>query len=131
VLPRVDTLIYSTVMGEFEHGLIDALSTLVPSGCLEICRCHDELPARLRMPHYQSTILVLIAADQEDLHRILSVQPMLNGTRIILVLPDSSGAVTTVGHSLRPRFVTHKENGFQDIVDVVARMISGDAATAA
>jgi hypothetical protein len=124
--PTVDTFVYAKTIGQFERDLIGALATVIPSGCMEICRCLEDLPARLRTPHYQSTILVLIAADEADLKDILSIQTLLNGTRIILVLPDSSTAAAMSGHPLRPRFTTHRGNGFQEVVDVVEKMIAGN-----
>jgi hypothetical protein len=120
--PAIDTLVYSKAVGKFEVGLIGALEGMIPAGHMEICRCLEDLSVRLRKPHYQPTILVLVPADADDLKDILVVQPILEGSRIVLVLPDGSASTATMGHSLRPRFVAYRDNGFQEVTDVLARM---------
>jgi hypothetical protein len=120
--PTVDTLLYSKNVGQFETGLIGAIEGMVSSGRMDVCNCLEDLSLRLRRPHYQQTVLVLVPADADDLKEILAVQPILEGSRIVLVLPDGNGSTATMGHALRPRFIAYRDNGFQEVTDVLARM---------
>jgi hypothetical protein len=125
---KVDVLVYSKVMDKFEIELIGVLEGMGPALHIDICHNLEDVSARLRMPHYHSTILVLVAADGEDLMNILFLQPIFDGVRIVLVLPDRNIVTATIGHGLRPRFVAYKDNGFQDVSDVLAKMTGSETA---
>jgi hypothetical protein len=123
---KVDVLVYSKVMAKFELELIHVLEAMGPAVRLEVCHNLEDVSARLRMPHYHSIILVLVAADGEYMMNILFLQPIFDGVRIVLVLPDRKIITATIGHGLRPRFVAYRDNGFQDVRDVLAKMTGSE-----
>ena len=83
-----------------------------------------QLSHRLHWPYAkrEETIVVLFAADRQDLANFLSIRDFLNGISIILVLPDSENETITAGHRLRPRYISYADGNFEDVVAVLIKM---------
>jgi hypothetical protein len=87
------------------------------------CRTIDTLSLKLRKSMSDLTIAVLLAENQEELLDILSIRDLLNGVRIILILPDRKEDTIRKGHSLYPRFLNYVDGDFKNVVDVLAKML--------
>lgn len=86
----------------------------------------DSLSHKLCQPSGDQTIAVLLAGTQEDLADILSVKNLLERTRIILILPDSSKDTISKGHTLFPRFLAYMDGDFSWVTAVLKKMLSNN-----
>ncbi len=86
----------------------------------------DSLSHKLCQPSGDQTIAVLLAGTQEDLADILSVKNLLERTRIILILPDSSKDTISKGHTLYPRFLAYVDGDFSWVAAVLEKMLSNN-----
>jgi hypothetical protein len=82
----------------------------------------EELQSGLLRPMGDVLAVVLFPADDVDLTRILTLQDVMNGTRIIFVLPVWDPQMVTGAHFLRPRFVTSLEKDFSEVGAVLRKM---------
>lgn len=84
----------------------------------------NQLINHLRNPIGLSSIGVLWPADRNELSNLRTTDYLLRDMRIILILPDHRQDTISEGHLLRPRFVSYADNDPNDIVAVMAKMIS-------
>jgi hypothetical protein len=101
-----------------------AVEQVVPRNRVEIYHTVDNLSGRLHR-FAANSIVVLLALDKNDLADIVAIQDLLFDSRVLLVLPGHEDDVLTMGHSLRPRFVSFREYGFQDVSAVLQKMTRG------
>jgi len=86
---------------------------------------HDILQS-LRKSMINSTVVLLHAASHDILDDILLIREQLEGTRIILILPDEEDDTVAKGHLLRPRFISTVNCDFNNILAVLNKMGSNE-----
>jgi hypothetical protein len=120
---RVKIVFYSSAREDPEIGIGARLSSLVPSGGLEVYRSIDELAHGLHRQYDHDTIVVLQARDRGDLVRIVSLRDLLQGVRVILLIPDREEETISLAHRLRPRFLGNSEGDLSDTMSVLRKML--------
>ena len=114
-------LFYSSKREDSEIG--ERLKALVPAERVEVYQSIEELVHGLYRLYSYDTILLLQAKDKEELSRIVSLRDLLQGLRVILLIPDRNGETISLAHRLRPRFLGSSENDLSDTLSVVRKMI--------
>ena len=122
-------IVYSRDKNKFGMELEEMLAGLGSKVHVVIYRTTLELTGRLRLPLSESSIAVILIADEKDLKRTLSIKPLLINMRVVLILPDRSDVTIEAGHSLHPRYLSFKDNSLRDIHAVLTRMIEIEKAT--
>jgi hypothetical protein len=87
------------------------------------CKTIDKLQDHLQNV-YSFIAVVLQVANKEELLELLTIQEIFKNTKIVLVLPDSSKTLIKQALKLYPRYMTHGENGFEEIVSVLRKICS-------
>lgn len=95
----------------------------VPPACLETIYSYDRLALRLRKVPQDIAIVVLHAIDTIQLARLVSLGPLLENVRNIIVLPDRKVETVSMGHQLRPRLLTYANDNFSDVAAVLSKMM--------
>ena len=93
----------------------------VPTYGIEIYRTIGTFLYRLQHPPEQF-IIVLLLTDRKKFMEILSIQHWLEGSRLVLIVPDQEEETLKAAHRLRPRFLTYPENDFSELLRVLNRM---------
>jgi hypothetical protein len=119
----VKILFYSSKKEDSEIGIGERLKALVPEERVEMCRSIEELVHGLYRLYRHDTIVLLQARDREELLRIVSLRDLLQGLRVILLIPDRNGETISLAHRLRPRFLSNSENDFSDTMSVLQKMM--------
>jgi len=88
-----------------------------------VYRSIEELAHGLHRLYDHDTIVLLRARDREELLRIVSLRDLLQGLRVILLLPDREEETISLAHRLRPRFLSNSESDFSDTMSVLQKMI--------
>jgi hypothetical protein len=70
------------------------------------------------------SIMVLAAVDRSELLKMQAFRDMLTEIFIILVLPDRHKSTIRLAHLLRPRFISQLGDDFNDLNQIVGKMIS-------
>lgn len=65
------------------------------------------------------TIAVIMAAKNEELVMLAIWKSIWGRIKTILVLPNDEPETITLGHALRPRYVTFTDRDFHDVVAVL------------
>jgi hypothetical protein len=100
-----------------------SLRTLVPDERIEIYRSIEDLANGLRQLLDLDAIIVIQVGDRQELLRILSLRDLLQGVRIILLVPDREEETISLAHRFRPRFLASSENDFSNTMSVVRKML--------
>lgn len=120
----MNLLFYSRETNGAAGRLQRVIETVVPQEKREIFRTMVSLLRRLRRPRHDVGIVILFAASREDLMEFLYIRDLLNGVRIILVLPDGEEETVAKAHILRPRFLTYADSDFLEVVAVLGKIYS-------
>jgi len=104
-------------------GIRQRLRSLVPEENLEVYRSIEEFVHGLYRLYDYDTIVLLQARDREELLRIVSLRDLLQGLRVILLIPDREVETISLAHRLRPRFLGNSESDFSDTVSVLQKMM--------
>ena len=67
----------------------------------------------------EKSVAVIMVANREELVMLARRKNVWDRLWTILVLPDSEPETVTLGHALRPRFLTFTDSDFNDIVAVL------------
>jgi hypothetical protein len=89
---------------------------------IEKYRDLEALGKKLHEPYNYMDVVLLSPASKEELLRLLALQDLLLGMRIILVLPDRDEETVAMGHRLRPRMVSYNDSDYLDVAAVLTRM---------
>ena len=119
----VNILFYSSKTQDHEIGLGASLRVLVPDESVEMYRSVEEFANRLLHLIDHDAIVIIQAGDRQELLRILSLRDLLQGIRVILLVPDREEETISLAHRLRPRFLANSESGFSDTMSVLRKML--------
>jgi len=100
--------------------------THLPAFNFEALMSIDQLAGRLRSLNQNrlKTVVVLFAADWQDLVDILAIREFLVDVKIVLVLPDHRKETISAGHRLRPRYIGYADGSQEDVVAVLEKMLT-------
>ncbi len=100
------------------------------SGCLPETECRiirtiPEFVVELKKNQgsYEKLLFVLFADSRSRLENLVSLGEMLEGRRIVLILPDESKFTLSRAFKLSPRFYTCISESYDDLCDVINKMM--------
>lgn len=102
------------------HYALKTIDTQLPLECYPSIR---DLALRLQKPLRGNILGVFLPTDSNDLLELFSLQFMLRNIRIILVLPDRKENTISIGHALKPRYLSYADCDFSDVAAVMAKML--------
>ncbi len=110
--------------GRENKGIADAVKQHLPDIPLDICPTVDAFQAHLRHPDPRpGALLYLILADSLDrLGQLLPLAGLLEGKRLVLILPDSRKSTRSSASRLWPRYMTDVDGNRSDLCAVLGKM---------
>lgn len=99
------------------------LITLVPEESIVVYRSIEDLVRGIDRLYDKDTILLFQARDREDLLRLVSLRDLLEGLRVVLLIPDREEETVSLSHRLRPRFLGNSDNDFSVTISVLQKMM--------
>jgi hypothetical protein len=119
----MNLLFYASTAQEVTKRLQKVIEMVVPGKNRWICRDIQGLSQRLREPADGQRIVVLSPSNRQDLSSIQSIRDLLSDDPIIIILPDRKADTVSMGHSLRPRFLTYFDSDFVELAGVLDKML--------
>ena len=90
---------------------------------IEIFQTFNSFKARLkRVSIYDKEIFVLLADSKNRLKELTSLIDLMEGKRIVLILPDDSDHTTSCAHQFFPRYFTYVNDTYDDLDAVLIKM---------
>jgi hypothetical protein len=99
--------------------------SVIPEKDIEVFRELDDFEARLRAPLDRDSLAVLLAADRQEMERLLTLRDFLRDVHIVLAIPDLEESTLELAHRLLPRFLCKKDNDFSDLEKVLTKVSQG------
>ena len=116
-------IFYSSSREDTEKEICEMLKELASEESIEMYQSIEELKQCLKRLFNHETIVILRARDREELLRIVSLSDLLQGLRIILLIPNRDKETISIAHQLRPRFLSNGESDFSDTMSVLQKMV--------
>ncbi len=120
----MNIFVYTSQANDASKRLINIIVKFTQRGKTEIFNSPDSLTTRLAQIRKDQTIVVLLIATQKELAAVLSFHEFLEGTKLILILPDREDKTISNGHKLYPRYVSYADSDFSDVGAVLKKMIA-------
>jgi hypothetical protein len=117
-------LFYSSEGDQNGSRLEAAVSKAIPKSQMEFFKNLDDFGKRLRTPIEPDSIAVLSASNREELQRMQLLRGLLTEIYVVLVIPDRNESTIELAHLFLPRFLSHKNDSFQDLSNVLSKMYS-------
>ncbi len=117
------SILYIPSENGLERRFRALLETAVPNKKFEICHSIGELSARLIIPLSHVNVAVLFAVTRTEIVKIHSLGDLMADVKSILILADDDRDTIIKAHTLRPRYITWLDSDFNQIADVLKRMI--------
>lgn len=90
---------------------------------IETFQTFNGFNARLKQVYnYDKEIYVLLADSKDRLKQLTSLLDLLEGKRILLILPDDSDLTTAAAHHFFPRYFTYVNDTYDDLCAVILKM---------
>jgi hypothetical protein len=116
-------LFYSSIREAAGMEIAERLKALATGDGLSVYRSIEALSYGLQRLYEHDPIVILRARDRKELLRIVSLRDLLQGLRIILLVPNREKETISLAHRLRPRFLSNSENDLSDTMSVLQKMI--------
>jgi hypothetical protein len=95
-----------------------------------ISRDTESLQDELRKPYAVYDLVILFAGTVAELEHYVSLQDLLEGIPVLLILPENRADIFRRAHLLRPRFISFADSDFSDFTAVLQKMILNRKKTA-
>jgi hypothetical protein len=115
-------LYYSSGDDQNAMRLEAAVQAVIPENQIELFKRVDDFRERLRAPVDPDSIAVLSASNREELQKMQLLRGLLAEIYVILVIPDRKKSTIELAHRLLPRFLSQKEDDFDDLSKVLDKM---------
>ena len=115
-------ILYTSHWEEPAERLQRLIQSSFPVEGIEIYRTLASFLHRLQNPPDLPFVIVLLAGERNELSDFRSINHLLGGTRLILVLPDQAEETLRTAHRLRPRYLTYADSDFSDLAQVIKKM---------
>lgn len=105
------------------HGGMEPLNKLiktkVPDVHVESITSKQHLFERLSRPLNNISVLVSLASNTREINHLLSLNPLFDNTKLILILADRSRKMVNLGLQLSPSFISYSDSDYTDVLSVL------------
>ncbi len=104
--------------------LKNAIENNYHGGNLQVYETFNSLKSRLKKScgDYNNEILILFAESTQRLNQLISLVDLMEGRRIVLILPDESKQTLSMASRFFPKFFTTIRDNYDDLCDVIGKM---------
>ena len=119
----MNLIFYEKVSDGIAEQLKGMMKTSIAEDKMEVYHTITILSKRLSKPIDGRVIMVLIAANRNDLLDIFSIRELFGMIRIIIILPNREDESVRMAHQLQPRFLTYMDGELSEVYSVLRKML--------
>ncbi len=124
VMSAVDLVLYYSEEAEHRgRKLQEVLNTDLPDMRLECFTDFEELITGLQRPEVDPAAVVLVIGSRTELDEFLPLKPVLQNTRVVLVLPDQARETLTLAEQLAPYYIKQPGDDFGELAYIVDEIL--------
>jgi hypothetical protein len=123
-MSTVDLVLYYSEEAEKRgRKLQEVLSNDLPEMRWEFYTDFAELATGLQRPEVNPAAVVLVIGDRTELDELLALRPVLQNTRVILVLPDQTKETRALAEQLHPYYIKLPGDDFVELASVIDEIL--------
>jgi hypothetical protein len=123
-MSAVDLVLYYSEEAEHRgQKLQEVLNNDLPDMRLELFTDFEELVTGLQRPEVIPAAVVLVIGSRTELDEFLSLRPVLQNTRVFLVLPDQARETLTLAEQLDPYYIKPPGDDFVELASIVDELL--------
>lgn len=116
-------IFYEKAIDGIAEQLKGMMKPLIGEDRIKVYHTISILSKRLAQPIDGKVIMVLVAADRNDLLDIYAIRELFGIIRIIIILPDREDESVRMGYQLQPRFLTYMNEELSEVYSVLRKML--------
>jgi len=120
---EMEILFYYSMADETAARLERDMEKLASSVRIYVLRNWKAFVEELMNPRKNSAIAVIFISNREELLDAVAIRDRIHEYRLILILPDKEEETISLGHSLRPNFITYKTGDLRELEIVLDKML--------
>lgn len=114
---------YSLDYKEKEKEILGTMEQLLSSDQIEIHRTIKSLFQKLKKPLKEKPIVVVFVTRREELLDIACIRDELHQGYLVLIIPDADKDTVSLGHDLRPNYLTYAHRDLNELKAVLEKII--------
>lgn len=114
---------YPSDYKEKEKEIRRIVGQLLPSDQIEVHPSVKSLFQKLGKPEEDKPIVVVLIKQKEELLDIATLRDQMHPVYLILVLPDAEKETISLGHNLRPNYLTYAHSDMDELKAVLEKML--------
>ncbi|MFP3868317.1 MAG: hypothetical protein ACLFUU_09165 [Desulfobacteraceae bacterium] len=123
-MSAVDLVLYFSEEAEDTgQQLQEVLINALPEIWLELFRGFDELVTGLRRPEVEPALVVLVVVHRLELEQFLPLRPVLENSKVFLVLPEDSGEIKDLAQRLSPFYMCSASDDFVELASIIDEIL--------
>jgi hypothetical protein len=123
-MSAVDLVLYYSEEAEHRgRKLQEVLDNDLPDMRLELFTDFNELVTGLKRPEVDPAAVVLVIGSRTELVEFLPLRPVLQNTRVVLVLPDQARETLTLAEQLDPYYIKPPGDDFVELASIVDELL--------
>jgi hypothetical protein len=123
-MSAVDLVLYYSEEAERRgRKLLEVLNKDLPDMRLELFTDFEELVTGLQRPEVNPAVVVLVIGSRTELDEFLPLRPVLQNTRVVLVLPDQARETLNLAEQLDPYYIKPPGDDFVELASIVDELL--------
>lgn len=119
----MQVVLYENGTHEAGKKLWNIIGSQVAKACTERFSTIDSFSQKLRQPMNGISIAVLLSTTKDELQRLVLLGDLLGSIQIILVLPDRSAEILSLGLQLRTSYISEVDGNVSDVGSVLKQIL--------
>ncbi len=115
-------ILYTGERKALGQNLEKLIQEQLPQIQIEAIDSAQGLSRLLCRPLNRISVIIIFVNCEEDLRGFLTLEPLLDNIRRILVLPERTTAMMAMGLQLNPSFISYWDSEFLDIISVLEKI---------
>lgn len=120
----IDLVLYFSEEAEGPgRRLLEVLNNTLPEIRLEMFTEFEGLVTGLQRPEAEPAVVVLVIGVPGELEEFLPLRPVLENTRVILVLPEETGETRALAQRLNPYCIKAADEDFVELAAIIDEVL--------
>jgi hypothetical protein len=118
-------ILYADDKEEMGKNFGKLIQNQFPDIQLDTLNSVSRLSEKLCRPLNRISVIIIFVTCERDIDRLLTLKPLFDNIRLILVLPDRTTGMMAHGLQLNPCFISYFDSDFSDITSVLKKLYTG------
>ena len=124
-LEKMKIILYAEDKEEVGENLQKLIQHQLPNIQIDAIHSVRQLSSTLCRPLNRVSVIVIFVMCEKDIDQFLTLKPLFDNIRLILVLPDGTTGMMAPWLQLNPCFISYRDNDFSDITSVLKKIYQG------